>query len=298
MLQPKRLQKRLTIYLILPVAILLILMGIVGFVYARNLILAQWREAAILKLQRAAHQVDMRLGNVKEWIRIFHETPEAQDPQALYELAVKKLKEQVGVDNVHLAWHDPPTSSAELPMGRMPAPSRMYGMPYKDQMRQHMEMMRRFHSARIREITPPRFDEAIDHETVSLVSDLSDERGQSIGRLEVVINFDMLIKHVRESGWWQSNKAYLVTEDGLVELSEGQIIVIGTDGLWETHDEGGAMFGKDRLEAIIRERAQAPAERILASIIQAVQEFRGSAKQKDDITLAVIKVVGGATKGN
>jgi len=74
--------------------------------------------------------------------------------------------------------------------------------------------MRRFHSGRIREITPPRFDDASDHETVSLISDLNDEAGQSIGRLEVVLDFEVLIKNVRESGWWQSNQAYLVNDNG------------------------------------------------------------------------------------
>ena len=76
MIQPKSLQQRLSLFLILPVALLLILMGIAGFIYARNLLLSQWREASVLKLQRAAHQVDMRLERVKDWIRGFNQTPE------------------------------------------------------------------------------------------------------------------------------------------------------------------------------------------------------------------------------
>jgi sigma-B regulation protein RsbU (phosphoserine phosphatase) len=88
------------------------------------------------------------------------------------------------------------------------------------------------------------------------------------------------------------NARYVYREGGITDLSSGQVLLIGTDGLWETHDEAGAMFGKDRLEALIRESAQASADRILGSIIQGVQKFRGSAKQEDDITLAVIKVVG------
>ena len=72
---------------------------------------------------------------------------------------------------------------------------------------------------------------------------------------------------------------------------QGQVLLIGTDGLWETHNESGEMFGKSRLEAIIRQQAQTSADMILRSIINAVQEFRASAKQEDDITLAVIKIV-------
>ena len=43
MIQPKSLQQRLTFFLIIPVAFLLILMGIAGFIYARNFLLSQWR---------------------------------------------------------------------------------------------------------------------------------------------------------------------------------------------------------------------------------------------------------------
>jgi sigma-B regulation protein RsbU (phosphoserine phosphatase) len=86
------------------------------------------------------------------------------------------------------------------------------------------------------------------------------------------------------------NGGYDYREGGIIDLSAGQILLIGTDGLWETHNPSDEMFGKNRLEAIIRRHAQASADTILESIIQAVQEFRASAKQEDDITLAVIKV--------
>ena len=60
MLKIRSLQQRLVLFLLLPVAALLLGMGIVGFIYARNSLLRQWSEAAVLKLQRAAHDVDMR----------------------------------------------------------------------------------------------------------------------------------------------------------------------------------------------------------------------------------------------
>ncbi|NIW00493.1 hypothetical protein GWN26_15755, partial [Candidatus Saccharibacteria bacterium] len=73
MVRPKSLHQRLTFFVLLPVALLLIGMGFVGFIYARNSLLAQWREAAILKLQRAAHQVDMHLEQIKSWNQFFTE---------------------------------------------------------------------------------------------------------------------------------------------------------------------------------------------------------------------------------
>jgi len=169
----------------------------------------QWREASILKLQRAAHQVDMRLERVKEWIRVFNQTPVGQDTAA-HELTIEQLKKQDGVDQVHLTWK----KNAEP--ANSPAAERMSSMMRHMAGGQPMMMMQRFHSARIREITPPRFNEAINHETVSLISDLNDDNGQTIGRLEVVLDFKELIKDVLESGWWQSNEAYMVSENGAI----------------------------------------------------------------------------------
>ena len=213
MIQPKSLQQRLSIFLILPVALLMLAIGFAGFFYARDLILSQWQEAAVLKLQRAAHQVDMQLARAKELIGIFHQAPEGPDGSRLQFWAVELLERQSVVDHVHLTWTNSASSQPGLPdnqrqlKGHSPRDRhpRRSGQPIR---------MRRFHSGRIREITPPRFDDASDHETVSLISDLNDETDQSIGRLEVVLDFGVLIKNVRESGWWQSNRAYLVNDKG------------------------------------------------------------------------------------
>jgi sigma-B regulation protein RsbU (phosphoserine phosphatase) len=213
MIHPKSLQQRLTLFLILPVAFLLILMGIAGFIYSRNFLLSQWREASVLKLQRATHQVDMRLARVKNWIRIFHQTSSSRETDELHDLVIAQLKQQEGVDQVQLIWN-----KDQAPL-TAPNRTRMSPMGHMNMTAGRPMMMRRYHSARIREITPPRFNDSINHETVSLISDLNDENGQSIGRLEVVLDFDVLIKNVRESGWWQSNKAFLVSVGGKILTS-------------------------------------------------------------------------------
>jgi sigma-B regulation protein RsbU (phosphoserine phosphatase) len=222
MIQPRSLQQRLSIFLILPVALLLIVMGFVGFIFARNLFLYQWREAAILKLQRAAHQVDMRLARTKDWILIFNQVAGGQDTFMLQFWAVEQMKKQESVNHVHLTWNDNQSPPAGQSDGQIPPMGHMAAGRHQGMAARHL-IMRRFHSGRIREITPPRYDDAIDHETVSLISDLNDETGQSIGRLEVVLNFDVLIKNVRESGWWQSNEAYLVSDSGKILTSTATV---------------------------------------------------------------------------
>ena len=73
-------------------------------------------------------------------------------------------------------------------------------------------------------------------------------------------------------------------------LSPGKILTLGTDGLWEAQNEKGEMFGKERLQALLRRHARLTAEEILASIIHSVKEFQQSMKQEDDITLVIIKI--------
>ena len=214
MIRPTSLQQRLSLFLFLPVALLLIGMGVAGFVYARNSLLAQWKEASILKLQRAAHHVDMRLSHVKEWIRAFNETAGEENPDLINLWIVAQLKKLRGVARVDLVWKN------ERPDQVMP--SDVFPKMRNMGMRHHMMaaggkmVMRRFHGARIRQITPPRYDELVENETVSLISELNNESGQAIGRLEVLLNFDDLIENVVASGWWQSQKAFLVNDTGKI----------------------------------------------------------------------------------
>lgn len=209
-MQPKSLQQRLSIYLILPVALLLIFIGFVGYIYARDLLLTQWREASVLKLERAAHQVDMRLMQVKEWIRVFQETVYDGDVSAVHTLSIRQLKRQESVDDVRFSFNSDAEFTGERSAAGMSGMGRHAGrFPTK----------RGFHGGRIRGFSPPVFEDTIDHQTVSVISDLTDEKGMTVGQLEVVLNFDLLIKNIRESGWWQSNKAYLVDDRGSILAS-------------------------------------------------------------------------------
>jgi sigma-B regulation protein RsbU (phosphoserine phosphatase) len=73
-------------------------------------------------------------------------------------------------------------------------------------------------------------------------------------------------------------------------LSNGQIIIAGTDGVWETQDSSGEMFGKNRLKDIIRRYAKTTSEDILDAILQELEAFRGDGKQEDDVTLVIMKI--------
>ncbi|UCD77136.1 MAG: SpoIIE family protein phosphatase [Desulfobacterales bacterium] len=73
-------------------------------------------------------------------------------------------------------------------------------------------------------------------------------------------------------------------------LCEGQIIAIGTDGIWEACNRDGEMFGKKRFHEIIRENAHRSARQIIDTVYNDLNRFKSGLKQADDITLVVIKL--------
>ena len=83
-----------------------------------------------------------------------------------------------------------------------------------------------------------------------------------------------------------------VYEESRRELQPGQVIVIGTDGIWEARNPQGEYFGKNRLMAMVREGAKQPAADLAESIIAALDTFRQLRPPEDDATLVVIKVKG------
>ncbi len=75
-------------------------------------------------------------------------------------------------------------------------------------------------------------------------------------------------------------------------LVNGQIIAVGTDGIWEAVNKEGEMFGKARLKNVIRRNAVAGAGDILNAVYAELNSFTGGRKSDDDITLVIIKVDG------
>jgi len=73
-------------------------------------------------------------------------------------------------------------------------------------------------------------------------------------------------------------------------MEPGQVIIIGTDGIWEMHNQAGEMFGKKALMEIIRNNHMASARQIVDCVTEALEQFRGDEAPEDDITLVVIKM--------
>ncbi|MHC1711479.1 MAG: SpoIIE family protein phosphatase [Solidesulfovibrio sp.] len=84
---------------------------------------------------------------------------------------------------------------------------------------------------------------------------------------------------------------FVYEEQARPGLAPGQVLVIGTDGIWEARCPEGEMYGKDRFRDVMRRHASDTAETIIAAVVKDVTDFQASAPRDDDITLVVVKAL-------
>lgn len=83
----------------------------------------------------------------------------------------------------------------------------------------------------------------------------------------------------------------LVYEEHLKsDVVAGQIVVIGTDGIWEASDRHGNAYGIERFCEVVRRHAALKAQDILDAVYADIKTFSLGARQADDITLVIVKV--------
>jgi sigma-B regulation protein RsbU (phosphoserine phosphatase) len=72
---------------------------------------------------------------------------------------------------------------------------------------------------------------------------------------------------------------------------EGQIFIALTDGLSETFNKDGVMFGKERVCNLIRQYAHLSAAELTQEIEAQLTRFRGESSPEDDHTFVIVKVL-------
>ena len=79
-------------------------------------------------------------------------------------------------------------------------------------------------------------------------------------------------------------------ENQHTDVEKGDVILIGTDGIFETRNADHQLFGHERVYQLISDHRDAGAAEMQQTIVSEVKRFRGDVSQEDDITLVVIKV--------
>ena len=224
--QIKSLQQRLIIFLVLPVVIFLSAMGTVGYVYIRDSLFREWQQAAILRLERAAHSMDMRLSEPIQWMQNFAKTGSGQSPEENQRWILQQLRQLPGVSLVTLTWGTGPGNEIFNESGPWPEAA-----------------------AKVARVSPPEYLYPPGQGVVGLQSQLLDDGGRPLGQLDVFVKFDYLMADVLASGWLHSNMACLVNPQGHY-LAHSDPAMAGRHCLGETpgspgNGHAGGDEGKD-----------------------------------------------------
>lgn len=87
-----------------------------------------------------------------------------------------------------------------------------------------------------------------------------------------------------DAGW-------IFSESQRGDIRPGDLIIIGSDGIWEMANAKGELFGKDRMRALVEANAHRTANDIAATLESELKLFRGDHPIKDDVTFVIARVV-------
>ena len=83
---------------------------------------------------------------------------------------------------------------------------------------------------------------------------------------------------------------WIYEDNKKTDFSNGQIIFLSTDGIWEARNKKGEMLGKEPILDAIRHNASSDATQIIDVIFNILDKFIGEVKLEDDITSVVVKM--------
>jgi adenylate cyclase len=181
----KTLQRRLIALLVVPLTLFLLVFGLYGYHFIHGILFKEWREVASLRLERAAHQLDMKLSNHIEWMKAFARAGQDTYGMAIQRWLLQQIKSQPGVTKVNLFWKN---ARGDMLPAVIPALSA--------------------------ELSPITYVYPPGEKTVGLEGDLLNKAGEPLGRIEVILRYDYLMQDIIKEGWLVAQMACLVNQEG------------------------------------------------------------------------------------
>ena len=80
-----------------------------------------------------------------------------------------------------------------------------------------------------------------------------------------------------------------IIKEKSLSVAPGDTVVLYTDGVTESMNADGAMFGLERLKTFVEMHQSLPAEQIRTDLLETLRTFAHGAPQADDITIIVMK---------
>jgi sigma-B regulation protein RsbU (phosphoserine phosphatase) len=75
------------------------------------------------------------------------------------------------------------------------------------------------------------------------------------------------------------------------ELAPGDVLVLTTDGIWETMNAAEECYGRERMAVLVREKMQLSSAAVIDAVLADVAAFRADAHRRDDETIVVLKML-------
>ena len=187
------------VLLLIPVFFIIFIGGLFSYLNTRETIITQWESSATLKLQRAAHYIEMRIIKPIELMEIlFQVANDKQLPISPENLAVHIQSLEGVVSVTPLGPSRPRPGLKKYPIPNPHGPGH--------------EMMT-FRYCQISRISNPKFDRELGQETVRLMLTYPSTSG-GLQDIEVEMSFDYLLKDIIALGWWESDMACIVNKNG------------------------------------------------------------------------------------
>jgi adenylate cyclase len=202
----KTLQRRLIVLLVAPLTLFLLGFGVYGYHFIRGILFKEWKEVAILRLERAAHQIDMKLSVHKAWMAAFARAGQDSSGKEIQLWLLQEMKAQPGVTRVDLLGKNAPGVMAPAAIPVLSA-----------------------------QLSPIKYVYPPEGKTVGLQGELLDKAGNPLGRLEVFLSYDYLMRDILQEGWLVAQMACLVNQEGHY-LAHSSPAMQARHCLGETHD--------------------------------------------------------------
>jgi adenylate cyclase len=233
------LQKRFLVFLLLPVTLILLVAGVSSLIYAGSSLLHQWKSSAMLRLEKTAHQIQMRLDEKRELIKLIVEAEGVPNGTLTQAFLAERLSHQPGVRFIDIEELEPSNKQSKTePSGRRslvltgPVGSSRLGGRTREAMPRgrHMGMHRRgvrvpMHRDATRGQGRMHGGPRMMHGPIELSLDESGNflsieaafggtEANPSKKVTVVVAFDSFMKHILEIGQWEGSYACLIKSDG------------------------------------------------------------------------------------
>jgi adenylate cyclase len=223
----RTLQARLLLLLLIPVLVILLLGGGISFWYARGIMLDQWHESAVVKLERAAHYLEMRLLKPVDLLNALFQVSDNRAAIVSPQEVVAFLN---AMDGVISAVYEPADDTSV----NSPGMDRS-AMGQMDRMNAEFHSGMRFSRSKIAGVSGPDYHADKEGQTVVLRISLQGSSEEHLGLVTIRMAFDFLLKDILALGWWQSDMGCIVDENARY-LAHTNMALIERHSLGDTED--------------------------------------------------------------